>query len=343
LGLLLMLLVGSEAANRNIFRFKAELETQTHLGKGIIYLPGAFRPPHRGHFLQIKNALARHKGEKVIVPVYSGDRHGVAQETTVGIWKIYLTALKCEFAVVALQNDDPHEWCWVNAEDRRCNAKTEVGCWVLAGDDRSYYKDKLETYIAEKKPNLLLSYEVPDVGRYEGLSATKFCKAIETFRKAQLTVDTLSGPQLGTLTAFLPEELSAQQAKDVLTLVWPGAIEADQPPPPPPLDPEYNYCCCTLGGATVFTANTMRDFIALQCKENYKLVPFATKCPAACATFPAIANKRCCCKPNKAGAIGKAFYTEEEYDLYCPREFEGVPTVKLVLAKTSSCSVQCKV
>jgi len=286
--------------------------------------------------LQIKTAVESHAGAKVVVVVYNGDRHGITQATTVSVWTTYLNALKTtvdtlQFEVVALEQGDPHQYCWVDAVKRGCDGVKESECWMLAGDDRADYAIALAQYIKKVK-TLKLKYEIPDVGRFEGLSATKLCKEIEALRAAGKTPTTLSGPQSATLAAFLPTELSAEQITTVLTDVWATAIEADQPAPPPA---DQKFCCCNEQGEAVSKHATIEDFRdSCENMDTLLIVEAKQSCSVECRSIGDVEEKICCCKNDKSGAYSRHF-SHDDWNLKCTKGLEKV------ILRDSSCRDEC--
>lgn len=64
-------------------------------GETVLYLPGGFKPPHKGHFALVRDALEKNPGAKLII--MSGDSarkgHPVSLAQSKKVWDIYLNAI----------------------------------------------------------------------------------------------------------------------------------------------------------------------------------------------------------------------------------------------------------
>lgn len=65
--------------------FKEFVEKKTYTGIGLF--PGAFKPPHKGHFETVRQAAVENK--ELIVLVSSADRDGITATDSLTIWNIY--------------------------------------------------------------------------------------------------------------------------------------------------------------------------------------------------------------------------------------------------------------
>ena len=59
----------------------------------IAIYPGAFKPPHKGHFFVVKQLVDRSDVDKVIIAVSQKDRGGVTSEQSLDVWEIYKNLL----------------------------------------------------------------------------------------------------------------------------------------------------------------------------------------------------------------------------------------------------------
>lgn len=68
----------------------------------IAIYPGAFKPPHRGHFFVAKTLASRPDIDKVIVAISGKERGGVSAEQSLDVWEVYKNLLgpKVETIVV---------------------------------------------------------------------------------------------------------------------------------------------------------------------------------------------------------------------------------------------------
>ena len=68
----------------------------------IAIYPGAFKPPHRGHFFVVKQLVDRPDIDKIIIAISGKERGGVTAEQSSDVWEIYKNLLgpKVETVVV---------------------------------------------------------------------------------------------------------------------------------------------------------------------------------------------------------------------------------------------------
>ena len=59
----------------------------------VLYLPGGFKPPHKGHFALVRDALEKNPGAKLIIMSGESDRDGVSLEQSKKVWDIYFNAI----------------------------------------------------------------------------------------------------------------------------------------------------------------------------------------------------------------------------------------------------------
>jgi cytidyltransferase-like protein len=57
----------------------------------IALFPGAFKPPHKGHFAVVKKLLE--KADQVVVLISPKTREGVTVDESLAIWELYKTLL----------------------------------------------------------------------------------------------------------------------------------------------------------------------------------------------------------------------------------------------------------
>lgn len=65
--------------------FKEYVENKTRTGIGLF--PGAFKPPHKGHFETVRQAAVENK--ELVILVSSADRDGISSTDSLTIWNIY--------------------------------------------------------------------------------------------------------------------------------------------------------------------------------------------------------------------------------------------------------------
>lgn len=80
--------------------FKEFVEKKDYTGIGLF--PGAFKPPHRGHFETVKQAAVENK--ELIILVSSADRDGITTTDSLTIWNIYKPYLPKNVSVYFAQS-----------------------------------------------------------------------------------------------------------------------------------------------------------------------------------------------------------------------------------------------
>lgn len=131
----------------------------------IAIYPGAFKPPHKGHFLVVKTLVNRPDIDKIIVAISSKERSGVTSEQSINVWDIYkkLLGSKVEFIIIS---GSPVSYVF----DQIKNNPDNYYVAVFGKEDGSRFK-----YLTDI-PNV----EIFDSGNFEGLSATNFREAINS-------------------------------------------------------------------------------------------------------------------------------------------------------------------
>lgn len=59
----------------------------------VLYLPGGFKPPHKGHFALVRDALESNPGAKLIIMSGESQRGSVSLDQSKRVWDIYLNAI----------------------------------------------------------------------------------------------------------------------------------------------------------------------------------------------------------------------------------------------------------
>ena len=59
----------------------------------VLYLPGGFKPPHKGHFALVRDALEKNPGAKLVIMSGESDRDGVSLAQSKKVWDIYFNAI----------------------------------------------------------------------------------------------------------------------------------------------------------------------------------------------------------------------------------------------------------
>jgi len=129
----------------------------------IALFPGAFKPPHKGHFAVVKKLLE--KADQVVVLISPKTREGVTVDESLAIWELYKTFLdgSVEVRVAA---GSPVQEAYRVAKD---NPDTK---FILAAgkDEDSRFNS------AQKLPNT----EVFNAGNIEGTNASELRVALQT-------------------------------------------------------------------------------------------------------------------------------------------------------------------
>jgi len=62
------------------------------LQKTIAIFPGAFKPPHKGHFEVVKKLLG--KADQVVVLISPKERGGISADESIAVWNVYKELLE---------------------------------------------------------------------------------------------------------------------------------------------------------------------------------------------------------------------------------------------------------
>jgi hypothetical protein len=181
------------------------------LQKTIAIFPGAFKPPHRGHFEVVKNLLG--KADQVVVLISPKTRDGISADESIAVWNVYKELLEPNVEVrIAAEN--PVKEAYGVVKD---NPDTK---FILAfGKEES---DRFKNISAN--PDKYKNAEIYDAGNYEGLSATQFRNVLR------------SG-ELNKIQQFLPDGVNPI---DINAIFNPNQPEEQQPEEINPLDNQPN-------------------------------------------------------------------------------------------------------
>jgi cytidyltransferase-like protein len=134
-------------------------------GKPTIALfPGAFKPPHKGHFAAVKKLLEQ--ADQVVILISPKTREGVTADESIAIWELYKTLLDGSVEI-RVTGESPVKEAYKVAES---NPDTNFILAAGKGED-----DRFKTAIA-KLPNV----KSIDVGNFEGTNATDLRVALQT-------------------------------------------------------------------------------------------------------------------------------------------------------------------
>jgi cytidyltransferase-like protein len=129
----------------------------------IALFPGAFKPPHKGHFAAVKKLLEQ--ADQVVVLISPKTREGVTADESVKIWELYKTLLDGSVEI-RVTGESPVKEAYKVAES---NPDTKFILAAGKGED-----DRFKTATA-KLPNV----KSIDVGNFEGTNASELRIALQ--------------------------------------------------------------------------------------------------------------------------------------------------------------------
>jgi cytidyltransferase-like protein len=147
----------------NLGQYIAQQLLEAESQPTIALFPGAFKPPHKGHFAAVKKLLEQ--ADEVVVLISPKTREGVTADESVAIWELYKTLLdgSVEIRVAA---ESPVKEAYRVAES---NPDTKFILAAGKGED-----NRFKTATA-KLPNV----KSIDVGNFEGTNATDLRVALQ--------------------------------------------------------------------------------------------------------------------------------------------------------------------
>ena len=164
-----------------------------------IYLPGGFKPPHRGHWSMVQNAAEKHPGVPVYIVSGKVPREGVTLDQAEKVWNIYIKESGLD-NIELIKVDEPivrtnKEGEDLIKKDGSKSVSTNPWEWIkknVPGNKNNIgivYSDKDENYDAIAKATLggfenlkvtpVMVSACPDEDRSCALSATNFRQAIK--------------------------------------------------------------------------------------------------------------------------------------------------------------------
>ncbi len=129
----------------------------------IALFPGAFKPPHKGHFAAVKKLLEQ--ADQVVILISPKTREGVTADESVAIWELYKTLLDGSVEI-RVAGESPVKEAYRVAES---NPDTNFILAAGKGED-----DRFKRAI-DKLPNT----KSIDVGNFEGTNATDLRVALQ--------------------------------------------------------------------------------------------------------------------------------------------------------------------
>lgn len=158
----------------------------------IAIYPGAFKPPHRGHFFVAKQLVDRPDIDKVIIAVSQKERGGVTSEQSMDVWEIYKNLLGPKVETVLVPGS-PVGYTFSQIKDNPDNQ------YVTAfGKEEGTRFSNLQSV-----PNV----EIFDAGNADNISATDLRDAIRARDVKQVA-------------KFLPNGISTREFFDAFTRTY---------------------------------------------------------------------------------------------------------------------------
>ena len=130
----------------------------------IALFPGAFKPPHKGHFAAVKKLLEQ--ADQVVILISPKTREGVTADESLAIWELYKTFLDGSVEI-RVAGESPVKEAYRVAES---NPDTKFILAAGKGED-----DRFKT-ATTKLPNV----KSVDVGNFEGTNATDLRVALQS-------------------------------------------------------------------------------------------------------------------------------------------------------------------
>ena len=166
--------------------------------KTIAIFPGAFKPPHKGHFEVVKSLSQQ--ADEVIVLISPKSRDGISAEESYNIWELYKPLL---------DNN-------VSFRIANSNPVTETYDVIKNNPDNKFIvafgKDEGDRFNQIKNSGKYTNVSIFNAGSFEGLSATGLRNALKTD---------------GDITPFIPEGIDIEKYKSILNIIKP--IEESSP------------------------------------------------------------------------------------------------------------------
>jgi hypothetical protein len=140
--------------------------------KKVALYPGAFKPPHRGHF-ELVQRLSK-VSDEVLIIISPIAREGITAEQSLKVWKLYLPLLP-KAKVVISDKASPISYVY---DYVKSNPQQDIEVAYGKGEE-----DRYKAFLnKEKYPNV----KVYDAGNIEGLSASSLRAAIKSFNPVDI-------------------------------------------------------------------------------------------------------------------------------------------------------------
>jgi hypothetical protein len=163
----------------------------------IAIYPGAFKPPHKGHFQVVKQLVDRSDISAVVVAISPKERGGVSLEQSLKVWELYINILGPKVSIIPSEGS-PVAYTLTSIKN---NPDREFV--VVFGKEES---SRFASLAGNPK------VEVFDAGNFENISATDFRDAIRS-------------RDLKQIEKFLPAGITTQKFFDAYGSVYNGNQE----------------------------------------------------------------------------------------------------------------------
>jgi len=180
----------------------------------IAIYPGAFKPPHKGHFQVVKLLVDRDDISEVVVTVSSKERGGVSLEQSLKVWELYTNILGPKVKVISSEGSP----VYYTLSSIKNNPDQDFVV-VFGKEESSRF-----TSLADNP-----KVEVFDAGNFENISATDFRDAIQARDVKQIA-------------KFLPANITTKQFFDAYGSVYNGNKEPIHEGQFPLLKEFVGYC-----------------------------------------------------------------------------------------------------
>ena len=180
----------------------------------IAIYPGAFKPPHKGHFQVVKLLVDRDDISGVVVAVSSKERGGVSLEQSLKVWELYNNILGPKVKIMPTEGS-PVAYTLSSIK----NNPDQEFVVVFGKEESSRFASLADN------PKV----EVFDAGNFENISATDFRDAIQARNVKQIA-------------KFLPNSITTKQFFDAYGSVYNGNKEPIHESQFPLLKEFIGYC-----------------------------------------------------------------------------------------------------
>ena len=158
----------------------------------IAIYPGAFKPPHRGHFFVAKQLVDRPDIDKVIIAIGSIAREGITSQQSEDVWEIYKPLISHKIEIIIIPGS-PVTYVYQQVKNN-----PDVNYVVAYGKGESSRYDALQG---------VNNAEIFDAGNADNVSATNFRDAIRARNIKQVA-------------NFLPKGVSIREFFDAFTRTY---------------------------------------------------------------------------------------------------------------------------